>query len=235
MLFASHISSLVIYFFMSFNHFQNRFFFFYYWVEDTSPWSTMWFASFFPQAIACPFKFFEKVNWLSQIIWIPLKTCTAFFLLVNATASYMHGFRESKPEPFFRLATNDPNIFFFFFCFLPMLFSVPADLNSEPISAPPAFTSGLLTLLGNIFFINYPHCHFKRDLWRERRHKFTSVHKRPWKLFSFIFKLRMFVDEVILQKDTPPKIFRKVAVIYARRKETSNQFWMTLRKKILDL
>lgn len=115
MLFASHISSLVIYFFMSFNHFQNRFFFFYYWVEDTSPWSTMWFASFFPQAIACPFKFFEKVNWLSQIIWIPLKTCTAFFLLVNATASYMHGFRESKPEPFFRLATNDPNIFFFFF------------------------------------------------------------------------------------------------------------------------
>jgi len=45
----------------------------------------------------------------------------------------------------------------------------------------------------------------------------------------------MFVDEVILQKDTPPKIFRKVAVIYARRKETSNQFWMTLRKKILDL
>ena len=98
-----------------------------------------------------------------------------------------------------------------------------------------SFTSGLLILLGNIFSINYPHCHFKWDLWRERIHKFTSVHKRPWKLFSFIFKLRMFVYEVLLQKDTLPKIFRKVAVIYARRKETSNQFWMTLRKKILDL
>lgn len=136
---------------------------------------------------------------------IPLKHCTASFLWVNAATSYMPAVGESKPEPFFRLATNDLN-----FCFLPVLSSVPADLSSQLLQL---YQWPLRPAKKHILFLS-AFTAISNGIWEGRVDtRLAQSTNWTWKLSSLVFKLRMFVYEVLLQKDMPPNNFRKAAII----------------------
>ena len=136
---------------------------------------------------------------------IPLKHCTASFLWVNAATSYMHAVGDSKPEPFFRLATNDLNFFF-----LPVLSSVPADLNSQLLQL---YQWPLHPAQKHILFLS-AFTAISNGIWEGRVDtRLAQSTNWTWKLFSLVFKLRMSVYEVLLQKNTPPNTFRTAVII----------------------